>query len=441
MMNEILDHLQAHHPRSVYQGREKSSEALDSLVILISKVIKYSNHEKLNDENIIIQVLQQLPVFIPFLNSYARLIHVVLDLICLVDDIKRTRIVSVFREWTLVSMESFLSSSLKSCVLNVCRQDWKSNSPFSKGRRITPGLLTGIGSLNRLYSYLFKNDSVSGELNYLSLEVKDALLSCTGTYIETILITYWGLQPSRIRLEQWRNDLIYLLFHTLDLLKQLLETVIDREESHCNEFPELANNLFSKCILLYYQLYILSENDSSILISFSDNLLLNENDSPPLQQKSTTDITEMISSLLSTFYSKINFSVRPMKKLGIFPSIGMTVFGQEEFNKNESAIKYITENHGNFFVVSRIMHFDQLTGSHLVRIPLFLEMSKLLETQPSLARQLNLNNSFQTIQFFIKRRSEFLDSAFPTLTATQEETKQNLSRYLEDTQVKSHHRP
>jgi hypothetical protein len=433
-MNEIsslLVHLENHHPRSLYQGREKALETLDSLVIQIGNVVKRFNRELLNDE-ICIQVLQQYPVFIPFMDSYVRLIQVTLDLIHLIDGVHKTRVISVFHEWNLISMDAFLSYSLKSSILNVCRQDWKSNSPFSKGSRITPGLITGVGALKRLCYSLF-NDAVPKGRIWST--VKESFLSCAGNYVDTILITYWGMQPSRIRLVQWKNDLTYLLSHVLDILRQLVETEKDRddrEESYNNDIKESVNNLLCKGILLYYQLYILCENDSFTLKSFSDNLLHDDckNKSSQFQHKSTADLMEMISSLCSAFYGWKKFPENVFKKLDIFPSLGMTYMGQQQLKKSESII---TENHGNSFIEARAMHFDEISGAQFMRIPMFLNMSQLLQTQTSLVQQLCLNNGFQTVQYFIRRRSEFLDSDFPVLTAVQEENKQHLSRYLDDT--------
>jgi hypothetical protein len=182
--------------------------------------------------------------------------------------------------WLEISANLFCQFLSRSMVLNISKQDWNSHSPYMRNKRITPGILFATSAFHRVALHLIEN-LMSQELLFLALF--DYSLVMMNELCNTVINIYWSLKPSRTRLTQWRNDLIYFFLQIFFSFKQLFVSFHDENYTLSQDLPSMhrIQKLFAYFQILLQMICFSQEIHSKnipFLFSFAQDLFLDSKD-------------------------------------------------------------------------------------------------------------------------------------------------------------------
>jgi hypothetical protein len=182
--------------------------------------------------------------------------------------------------WLEISANLFCQFLSRSMVLNISKQDWNSHSPYMRNKRITPGILFATSAFHRVALHLIEN-LMNQELLFLALF--DYSLVMMTELCNTVINIYWSLKPSRTRLTQWRNDLIYFFLQIFFSFKQLFVSFHDENYTLSQDLPSMnrVQKLFAYFQILLQMICFSQETHSKniqFLFNFTQNLFLDSSD-------------------------------------------------------------------------------------------------------------------------------------------------------------------
>lgn len=153
---------------------------------------------------------------------------------------------------------------LRSFILNITRQDWTSNSPYMRNKRITPGVVFLSGYIARYAAILHSEGDSNVLLSYFFSKVLRKIVT-------QIFYCYLELQPSRVRIHQWRMDLAYFasyLEYGLDILCK-----ISTSDRSLQDFPENVVSVIVSYRTLCSSLALLQEQNFAAIRQRSEGML------------------------------------------------------------------------------------------------------------------------------------------------------------------------
>jgi hypothetical protein len=182
--------------------------------------------------------------------------------------------------WLEISANLFCQFLSRSMVLNISKQDWNSHSPYMRNKRITPGILFATSAFHRVALHLIEN-LMNQELLFLALF--DYSLVMITELCNTVINIYWSLKPSRTRLTQWRNDLIYFFLQIFFSFKKLFVSFHDENYILSQDLPSMnrVQKLFAYFQILLQMIWFSQETHSKniqFLFSFAQDLFLDSSD-------------------------------------------------------------------------------------------------------------------------------------------------------------------
>ena len=183
----------------------------------------------------------------------------------------------LLQSWLFVSADLLCHNLSTALELNVSKQDWASHSPYMRNKRITPGIVFLVSTFRRVTLQMVER---LGKTKLLNNALLNYSLYMTTQVLESIIKAFWGLQPSRTRLTQIRNDLLYSFLQIFFIFRELLKIfhdndlitdskIISIEEK--NYFPKIYT-LFQIILQIIYFSQDCHMTNISVLFDFCENL-------------------------------------------------------------------------------------------------------------------------------------------------------------------------
>ncbi len=310
-------------------------------------------------------------------------------------------------DWIANLAEEESKLLLRSFVLNLTRQDWLSNNPYMRGKRISPGMVFAVGYFLRR-SVILSLDSNSKTLLYFVCQTLHRVVS-------SVFRAYESLKLSRGRALQWRNDLKYFLSSLECCMAIVVYSVAQQPEMFDLVTGPLAT-VFDYFLALYNLLSFLQETEGAKILSIIHDSSISH--SVPFNLQNFECLKQMVGS----FNPVLNF---PTVSQGSLRLVLFSFVMLEDICINEDDTP-VNREVDNLHLAQRDLYFSYVELLNFGRV--------CWQNRSPMSRDL------QGMKFLIKaisRRPEMIDSSYPPLTEKQENLRTELTNYLTQTNQKT----
>lgn len=334
---------------------------------------------------------------------------------------------------------------LSSFVTNTARQDWKSNSPYMRNKRFSPGIIYCLSTVRETWWYIKRFTEVEAKLTLGSSAVSQPLIvanyisvvfkALTVSLHEVIKVYSW-IVCSRTRVTQWQFDVHYTIYTTINTLlsfDQFVRSMASNEDECMAVYDLLRNDLrqvYFSIWLLEIMLYLSKHNDPLQVQTILSLLDLRNKESDTVEWlllQSKLRATSVWKQQLEAFDSvslqspplpdalQYPFAADTVALCGLAPLLSFSLCSQLEKDVFQKELGANAENH---LIAAREVLFQRIVFRPVIDFTDSAESGMtVLMAVSSFGREL-LGVSYYDL--FKLHRLEMIDNDYPPLTKEQE---------------------
>lgn len=353
------------------------------------------------------------------------------------------------REWCREIITD--STRLSAFVTNTARQEWKSNSPYMRNKRFSPGVIHYLSTIRETWWYIKHFTEVEVKLmlrdydnfhpNIIANSV-NVIFQMLGVSLREVVKVYSWIVCSRTRITQWQLDIQYVIYtaiNTLISLDEFITSLTAGKDQRVVVYELLHEDvrLVYLCVwLLEIFLYLSKYDDSLQVHTFLQILDSSDKESIAVdwillqsrlqtafvwtQQLEVFDSMSLQQRLSTSDHSQYPFAVDTMALSSLTVSTSFSVYSQAEKDLFQKELGANAENH---LVAAREVLFLRITARSVIDFGNSSgDFAKILRAVASFGKELLSSGNGQLASYydlFKLHRVEIIDSDYPPLTGEQ----------------------
>jgi hypothetical protein len=342
--------------------------------------------------------------------------------------------------WRIECIEGFCQQ-LEDCItLSIIRCDWTAHSMYQRNKRFTPGVIAHASKIREFLHGLCQCDVV-----YLPHCLNLGLYIIEKGLTEVLRVYFNDVSTSRVRLWQYKADLIYTLLAVVDTVKYIaiiLPSISNGYNSVDSDRISTSVNLV--LLNLHYLLCglsIITTSRANEVIEHCQSILVQlTSPSRSIIQSNSYNIIDLVNAVESLILTHTN--IKPNSSQTILDHFQLTVDltclqGFQEVDNSDSL--FVTQQGKlidivNMFICSPPISNNASSNHYCSLSTVFRHAYDLsqLTTKPAARDTCYLDILINIME----RRFELLDCSYPQLSNEQKEDAEILKKYISTLQEK-----